>query len=180
MSKHHQCWNKMHVAIVKTPPTTSCISRLDRERILIAKKTNHHPYLLFLYFSCFSHLKRTKHRKHSFVRSANYTPEWQARPPSDLSHQETYIREYMCNHVPNSLTLLTHGVQTGLVAVGLPLPNPLGPKKKKDSYKLPYQVYKVREYIWWNQFCPISEVCFLGPLLKASPGDEVRYSITKS
>lgn len=131
MSRHHQCWNKMHVAIVKTPPTTSCISRLDRERILIANKTNHHPYLLFLYFSCFSHLKRTKHRKHSFVRSANYAPGWQARspfgsvPPRDL-HMRIHVRRrtkftysfdtWRSNRVGRGWTTLTRSI---------------GPKKKK-------------------------------------------------
>lgn len=131
MSRHHQCWNKMHVAIVKTPPTTSCISRLDRERILIANKTNHHPYLLFLYFSCFPIWNVPNTENTLLWDQLTMLLGGKPGPPSDLSHQETYIWEYMCDHVPNSLTLLTHGVQTGLVAVGLPLPDPLGPKKKK-------------------------------------------------
>lgn len=129
----------------ENPPTTSCISRLDRERILIANKTNHHPYLLFLYFSCFSHLKRTKHRKHSFVRSANYAPGWQARspfgsvPPRDL-HMRIHVRPrtkftysfdtWRSNRVGRGWTTLTRSI---------------GPKKKKkDSYKLPYQGFFLR------------------------------------
>lgn len=131
----------------ENPPTTSCISRLDRERILIANKTNHHPYLLFLYFSCFSHLKRTKHRKHSFVRSANYAPGWQARspfgsvPPRDL-HMRIHVRPrtkftysfdtWRSNRVGRGWTTLTRSI---------------GPKKNKDSYKLPYQGFFLRDRI---------------------------------
>lgn len=128
----------------ENPPTTSCISRLDRERILIANKTNHHPYLLFLYFSCFPIWNVPNTENTLLWDQLTMLLGGKPGPPSDLSHQETYIWEYMCDHVPNSLTLLTHGVQTGLVAVGLPLPDPLGPKKKKDSYKLPYQGFFLR------------------------------------
>lgn len=117
----------------ETPPTTtSCISRLDRERILIANKTNHHPYLFFPIWNVPNTENTLLWDQLTMLLGGKPGP-LRICPTKRLTYENTCATTYQIH-----LLFWHMAFKPGWSRLDYSYPIHWA-QKKKDSYKLPYQ-----------------------------------------